>query len=240
MTARRRTHPRIPPSAAPLSPQDDATSPPPPEMSLDPLPVSLGEIMDLSGGVFDDEPSLPGFEMADDPLPSPTLRSYTDATNERAGTQDIYGAALPEKGNPMEKKDAGPSSSAPVLDGEIIAASKPGGTPRYESRIRILDAWQYSGAVATAPAYVDRNWIGYAGEYDRIRQIEPGPCLRVPLTSDPDERTVTICRVGDYVVHEEIVGDDGALSERIEVWEKGQFQKLFLPRAMGLNADARL
>ena len=123
---------------------------------------------------------------------------------------------------------------APVLDGEIIAATRPGGTPRYESRIRILDAWQYTGAVHTAPAYVDRNWIGYSGEYDAVREIGPGPCLRVPLTSDPNERVVTICRVGDYVVHEEIVGDNGALSEKIEVWEKGQFQRLFLPKSMAV------
>jgi hypothetical protein len=230
----------------------------PPEIVEETPAPTLGDLLGHMLG--DAEPVLPGFEMDDEPLPTPLGRSYIEATNsraaaqergnQRAATQDIYG-------NPMERNDdvaggdvqpgtgdvsevspgpdapAQPSAgSGPILEGEIIASSKPGGAVRYESRIRILDAWQYRGAVATAPAYVDRNWIGYASDYDALRQIDPGPCLRVPLTSDPQERVVTICRVGDYVVHEEIVGDDGRLSEKIEVWEQGQFQKLFLPKQM--------
>jgi hypothetical protein len=223
----------------------------PPEIVEETPAPTLGDLLGHMLG--DAEPVLPGFEMDDEPLPTPLGRSYIEATNKRAATQDIYG-------NPMEKNDgdlqpdrgaaeadggvygsAGPdapaqlsAASGPVIEGEIIAASRPGGAVRYESRIRILDAWQYRGAVHTAPDYVDRNWIGYASDYDAIRQIDPGPCLRVPLTSDPSERVVTICRLGDYVVHEEIVGDDGRLSEKVEVWEKGQFQRLFLPKSMAV------
>ncbi len=221
-----------------------------------------GSVMPEVADVLSADPTLPGFEMSDEPIPTPVMKSYIEATNSRAAAQDIYGnpvernndvqpshavmdgaggggvpevlragagGAQPSDQLANDPRDVTTSAPAPILDGEIIAASRPGGARRYESRIRILDAWQYRGSVATAPAYVDRNWIGYAGERDPVRQIDPGPCLRVPLTPDPSERVVTICRVGDYVVHEEIVGDDGRLSEKIEVWEQGQFQKLFLP-----------
>ena len=178
-------------------------------------PVSVGEILEL----LQDEPSLPGFEMDDTPIPTPLARSYTEATNERVRTQ----GTVTQQGLSDERPTERP------LDGEVLAPSHAGSAPRYESRIRILDAWQYTGSVATAPAYVDRNWIGYADDRDVARNLDPGPCLRVPLTPHPDERTVTICRVGDYVVHEEIVGDDGRLNERVEVWEQNQFKRLFLP-----------
>ena len=228
---------------------DDAPAP-------EPEAPTLGHLLDLTGAVFAEEPTLPGFEMGNEPLPSPVLKSYTDATNQRArelgtvtnaqnlgsaSSQSRPATVQPDRG--VAAADAGvhgsPSAQLPPaagrsankpLDGEILAKSRAGGATRFESRIRILDAWKYSGSVATAPAYVDRNWIGYASEYDRLRQIEPGPCLRVPLTPDPNERVITVCRVGDYVVHEEIVGDDGGLSERIEVWEHNQFERLFLPK----------
>jgi len=196
--------------------------PKPPEVE-ETEPVSVGEILEL----MTDEPSLPGFEMDDTPIPTPLARSYTEATNERAKTQ----GTVTQQGLSDER----PGDAQEPVHGEILPPSRPGSEPRYESRIRILDAWQYTGSVATAPAYVDRNWIGYADDRDVARNLDPGPCLRVPLTPDPDERTVTICRVGDYVVHEEIVGDDGRLNERVEVWEKNQFRRLFLPSSVMSN-----
>jgi hypothetical protein len=189
------------------------------ELEPDEDTVTIGEL--LAGLVEPDEPTLPGFEMADEPLPSPAVKSYIEATNERAQTQDIYGKPMPKP----EPKTPEPK----IIEGEILSPSRPGNIPRYESRIRILDAWQYTGAVHTAPDYVDRNWIGWAGEYDRLRKLEPGPCIRVPVAGD--ESAVVLCRVGDYVVHEEILGDDGSIDVKIEVWEQEQFNRLFLPKS---------
>lgn len=193
-------------------------------------PVTLGDLLHMIG----DEPTLPGFEVSDTPLPSPALRamepgsiaqsqikSYTDATNEHARQQNerggIFAQGKPEPTPPQPKP----------LTGDIMPPSRAGGDVRYESRIRVLDAWQYTGSVTTAPAYVDRNWIGW-GDHDPIRRIEPGPCLRVPIA--PDNPNVVLARIGDYVVHQEIIGDDGDIDERVEVWERNQFEKLFLPK----------
>lgn len=96
----------------------------------------------------------------------------------------------------------------------------------YESRIRVLDAWQYPGNVpASAPDWVDRNWIGWA-DFDNLRDIPAGPCLRVPLVSGD----LAICRAGDYVARQEVLMmPDFPGDVRIEVWPKLQFEKLFMP-----------
>lgn len=96
----------------------------------------------------------------------------------------------------------------------------------YESRIRVLDAWQYHGNVPhDAPGWIDRNWIGWA-DVDTVRNVEAGPCLRVPLLTGD----IAVCRVGDYVARQEVL----MLAEfpgdiRLEVWPQAQFEKLFLP-----------
>lgn len=185
----------------------------PPELPPEPEPVTLGELMNL----VMDEPVLPGFEVSDEPLPTPAAKTYSQMINEQAES----GKTILDRGKPEEPQH--------VLRGDVLPPSKPGGDVRYESRIRVLDAWQYAGSVSTAPVYVNRNWIGYATEHDTVRKLEPGPCLRVPLDPD-DPSVVVICRVGDYVVHEEIVGDEGDTSEKIEVWEREQFRRLFLPK----------
>ena len=125
------------------------------------------------------------------------------------------------------------SLPAPRTPGIIQAA--PG--VRYESRIAIVDAWRYPGALATAPAWVDRNWVGYA-DHDPVRGIEPGPCLRVPSHADPAQ--VVLARVGDYVCRESVTldppgsagspGSGPRLPEiRIAVWPSDQFERLFMP-----------
>jgi len=97
---------------------------------------------------------------------------------------------------------------------------------RYESRIVIVDAWQYPGHLKDAPDWVDRNWAAYFDSWDPIRKLEPGPALRVP-SSLGQER---ICRAGDYVAQQEVRLATGVPPEiRLEVWEKEQFQRLFIP-----------
>lgn len=111
--------------------------------------------------------------------------------------------------------------------GEPDEIQSPAGEVRYESRIQILDAFQYPGSLVQAPAWVDRNWIGF-GDYDQLRGIEPGPCLRVPLPSG----VIALCRVGDYVCRQSVMlSQDQPIEIRLEVWEREQFVKLFVPAA---------
>ena len=113
-----------------------------------------------------------------------------------------------------------------ILEGEIL--SGPGSAKvHYEGRISIIDAWQYPGNVTHAPPWIDRNWIGF-GDYDALRNIEAGPCLRVPSHADPDE--VMLARVGDYVVVQEVRVTDEFADRRTEVWSRQQFEKLFMPK----------
>jgi hypothetical protein len=82
-----------------------------------------------------------------------------------------------------------------------------------------MDAWQYAGTLADAPYFVDRNWAGF----------DDGPALRVPHYARPDGEPV-ICRVGDYVVRQEVTLAEGLpSSERVEVWPKEEFERLFIP-----------
>lgn len=103
-------------------------------------------------------------------------------------------------------------------------------TIRYESRIRIVEAWQYNGRLAEAPQYVDRSWAAW-GEYDEERKLEPGPALRVPLNGPVPEK---LCRKGDYVVRQEVVIALGLEPDvRLEVWRQDDFEKFFLPTRTG-------
>ena len=97
----------------------------------------------------------------------------------------------------------------------------------YESRINIVDAWQYPGSLRDAPNWVDKNWAGF-GDFDPMRAIEPGPCLRVPIHGQ-----IVLARIGDYVCRQEVKLNPELSDIRIEVWEQGQFEKLFLPVTEG-------
>jgi len=111
-----------------------------------------------------------------------------------------------------------------IHHGEII----PKPVHHYEGRIRIVDAWQYPGTMVQAPEFVDRNWAGY-GDYDPVRGIEPGPCLRVPTGYGTDTSVVTLCRIGDYIAQQEVrVARDQPGDLKVEVWERGQFERLFM------------
>jgi hypothetical protein len=106
------------------------------------------------------------------------------------------------------------------------AAVSPAHPLTYESRITIVDAWQYPGTLVNAPAWVDRNWAAYAADFDPDRMLEPGPALRVPSHIGQER----VCRVGDYVARQEVrLVADAPGEIRLEVWEKQQFERLFLP-----------
>lgn len=213
------------------------------------------ETIKLDTSMLDPEdPTLPGFAMSDAPLPPPAKamdQTIMVPTSPSAVFPDpqLAGGGVPEAGAYEQGAHSGPALSpetpiggqmpsyidtindlarqrnpAPYpLEGEVMPPPE-GAT--YESRIRILDAWQYPGNVATAPDYVDRNWIGFA-DPDELRHMPASPCLRVPLSGT---NIVTICRPGDFVVRQETMMAPGIPSDiKVEVWERDQFQRLFIP-----------
>jgi hypothetical protein len=107
---------------------------------------------------------------------------------------------------------------------------------RYESRIRISEAWQYNGVLAEAPAWVDRSWAAW-DDGDGTRRILPGPALRVPSPTVPTGSK--LCRRGDYVVRQEVTIALGLEPDiQVEVWPREEFERFFLPRKDGGEALA--
>lgn len=121
-----------------------------------------------------------------------------------------------------------PDGTITVPDGDIISPRERrlvDGAVRYEGRIRIMEAFQYMGGLASAPEWIDRNWVGY-GDHDDLRNIPAGPALRVPLRSG----NIAVARIGDYIVQQEVLLSAGMPTElRVEVWPKDDFEKNFLP-----------
>jgi len=107
--------------------------------------------------------------------------------------------------------------------GELVPPG-PLGVHHYEARITIVDAWQYPGNLVKAPEWIDRNWAAYA-DHDPVREIEPGPALRVPLPSGVN----AMVRIGDYVARQEVRVTKELSDIRLEVWPAEQFEKLFMP-----------
>jgi hypothetical protein len=127
-----------------------------------------------------------------------------------------------DDGEPDDEPEKERALAVPApMEGEIVHDPV-----RYTSRITILDAWQYPGRLESAPAWVDRNWAGW-GDFDPLRGIEPGPCLRVPLHYDQGQ--VALCRIGDFVARQEVAIADGVADVRVEVWPRESFEKMFVP-----------
>lgn len=137
----------------------------------------------------------------------------------------------PDGTDPVVSTGDGPKSlnelRRDVYEKQRGGPSFPGAnTTRYESRIRIAEAWQYNGQLATAPGWVDRSWAAW-GDADSLRGLEQGPALRVPTVGQVAEK---VARVGDYVVRQEVTIALGVEPDiQIEVWEKENFEKFFLP-----------
>jgi hypothetical protein len=172
----------------------------------------------------DDENDLPDDFRVPPPGADPLISS----------AQETVDNPLPSQPDLPEEPDLAPlplSSTEPLQsprDGEILPPGR-GVTLSYESRIRIVDAWQYPGNVISAPGWIDRDWIGFA-DWDPVRDIPAGPALRIPDDPENPATSYTICRVGDYVARQEILLTTSLPGEmRIEVWPKEQFQRLFIP-----------
>ena len=153
------------------------------------------------------EPTQEGFSMSDDPPDDPLTKTPEKPADARSILEAIqaYPGAQTRSSPPM-----------PSPTGQITG---------YESRIQILEAFQYLGSLSKAPPWIDRNWIGFA-DYDEVRKLEACPCLRVPLEG---AQTMKICRMGDYVVRQSITLARGVSDIRMEVWERADFERFFLP-----------
>lgn len=179
-------------------PTDDSHDGAPPSKGVTIGDYISGQLLDQPTPIDEtEEPQLPGFAMSDEPLPPPDQPLPSQA-------QALNGEIMPP-----------PKLHEPHQNGV-----------KYESRISIVEAYQYPGNLSQAPDWIDKNWIGYA-DFDEFRKIEPGPCLRVPDATG----AYIVCRPGDYVARQEVKFTHDLPGEiKIEVWEQQHFQKLFIPR----------
>jgi len=104
---------------------------------------------------------------------------------------------------------------------------KPSTPVRYESRIEVLEAFRYPGSLLNAPDWVDRNWVAWA-DTDEVTKQPAGPALRVPMENGGQ----VLCRVGDYIVKQNVRGDTGS-RVKTEVWAGAEFERIFVPAITG-------
>jgi hypothetical protein len=200
-------------------------------------PQNLPDAQGYSWGDFSPEPM------------QPTQRSYSDHVNDTARSQNpspatspladaqgdgqtdagaIAGTGVPNirYTEPLRAPQTDDGEPPHALDGEITPPPKPGEIstrPRYEQRIRIVEAWQFTEGIAKAPEWIDKNWASW-GDEDVLRQIPAGPAIRVPGPGG-----TMICRHGDYIARQLIILAPGLpAEERIEVWPRESFEKFFI------------
>lgn len=181
--------------------------------------VNIGDVLADPEHALADEPYMAGFAMSDEPLPLPAggVHQQTEPAESPQPPETFPPKTTPAAGGAIDVSDHDIQSPR---DRRLATSGI-----RYEGRIRILEAFQYTGRLDAAPDWVDRNWIGYA-DHDDLRGIPPGPCLRVPLPSG----NAAVVRPGDYVVQQEVVLAQGMPTDvRVEVWARGDFEKNFLP-----------
>lgn len=164
-------------------------------------------------------PKRPGEEDPEDPQPAP--RDPSAIPDDEPDDDELDDPNEEDTRSLTSTRPDLRSKAARIVEGEILPK-----TVRYEARISIVDAWQYSGTLSMAPDWVDRNWAAYAGDFDPVRNLEPGPALRVPTYRGD----TVYARVGDYVARQEVrLVADVPGEIKIEVWEREQFERLFLP-----------
>lgn len=243
-----------PPAGPPVSPVLPAALDPD-----DPANKTLGEIFGVNPSPpGTGRPPPPGFAMQDDPFDDPRLtrplagvREPDPAPGPRpAAPHPAPPPAFPRSDDPYDPVKHAPPDYLPPASprlsttGQQAAADRawrppainspqelmPPGAVRYESRIKVLEAFRYTGSFKGAPEWVDRNWLAY-GQWDPLRGIEPGPALNVPCSSG----VVAMARIGDYVVQQEFIvpnaADDGVDRTviQLEVWSSDAFERTFMP-----------
>ena len=82
----------------------------------------------------------------------------------------------------------------------------------------VLDAYQFTGRIHDAPEWVDRNWIG---QNDKAKE-ETGTPLVVDVPG------IGVCRVGDYIVLQDVLQEDHSRQSRVEIYKRDDFERLFI------------
>jgi len=207
--------PEMPVAAPPSAPPSAPDVPAPPDPAVGDLLNLMGSEPQLRAGVVSDDPfevppgfsPVPGLELGQRPSPSPALPPV------HAGSPAGIEPAVVPPNRPRQVEFLPPGQ-------------------RWETRIEVIEAYQYPGNLATAPEWIDRSWIGYA-DPDIVRGIPAGPCLRVP-TFGPGDASGALAvevRVGDYVVQQEVKFPDRAPVVKLEVWMREHFEAYFMPAA---------
>jgi hypothetical protein len=184
-------------------------------------PLHAADDGPFTAGVPDDEPIAGA---------GPDKGNTVVMSDDEAVPQQFLRRPVEPKPAPLPAATKAPLSPAADAPLSPVAAHS-----RYIYRIRVLEAFHYMGSVQHAPPWVDRGWVAY-GDYDERRRLPAGPALLVPTPRTPSG--VTLARSGDYVVRQEIVLAHGlAPVEAVEVWERDEFERLFVPLPGGEEAD---
>ena len=150
-------------------------------------------------------PKKPGEEDDDDPVPAPDDEPDEDGDGDDDDTIPV------------------PPAEAPAEPAQTHAVPQ---VQRYESRIHIVEAWQYPGSLKNHPDFVDPSWTAWA-EYDETTKQESGPALRVPTGRLAQDK---LARKGDYVVRQLVTIDPTITPEvSVDVWAARDFERLFIP-----------
>lgn len=172
----------------------------------------LAELVDVSMHQHSDPHEHP--EPANEPPPSEPAKELDDPDEDDQPDE-------PDEDEPDEDE---PDEDEP--DEDPLHADPPNLVARYESRIVIVDAWQYPGSLTGKPDFVDANWIAW-GEYDDITKAPAGPALRVPTQGLQAEK---MARKGDYIVRQTVtLAHSLPPDTQVDVWPQKDFEKLFIP-----------
>lgn len=236
--------------------QDEATQAPAPSTPENPPPYepTLGELMGLPSvselanppdpsrinQLISDDPFAlpPGFK----PMPAagPDAADYAFSASDFLPPPDARNIA---QSNDDDRSAIMPPPAAEVEEIEFTLPDDPSRI-RWTSRISILEAYQYNGSFKNAPPWIKRTWLAY-GDADLLRQIPPGPCLRVPMPAAAhggypnDDGGYVLCRVGDFVCRQQMDFEDGRAPHiRTEVWAKEHFLKNFMPETKSRHGFA--
>lgn len=215
----------------------------------DPANKTLGEIFGVAPLESPTQPSAShGFAMGDEPPPLPPgfradeTRPFEGIAPPEPAIQ-VHPSNPPMGHFPHAEEPYDPLKHAPIPPLERGTGQKPAAdrawrppsinsppeiispsSVKYESRIKVLEAFRYPGSFRDAPQWVDRNWLAY-GQYDPLRGIEPGPALSVPTSSGVS----VMARIGDYVVQQEFIIEGERSVIQLEVWAADAFERTFMP-----------
>lgn len=207
------------------------------DLSPDPADRLLQKAV-YTPAVHTPDPNLPLRDQALDQISDPQERLAAEARERRRSLlEDATRASLAKAGHRPDHLAETPSAPMAVYDGKppatvyttredpeavqrreerkgALARALKEDTPaaQWQTRVRVSAAYQFTGRAHSAPAWVDRNWIGY----------DDGPALLVP-----DVGTV---RVSQWLVAQSVLNADGSSAwEELKVYDDNTFRSLYMP-----------